>query len=314
MHGAAGSGMLCTRSFFGGVVMEKIRRNKKAILFFLLPGLVIYTVLLMLPIVGSLILSFFKWNGIKGVPMVFTGLSNFKTVITDESFWHSIKNIMWFMVLTLVTQLPIGLLLAVMLSGRFKGYRLFKFAYFVPQVLSTTVIGLLWYFILMPTGVLNTILKEIGLAQLARNWLVGKGTAMTTIILVNTWCGIGFHMTVSYAAISGIPDDVIEAARLDGAIGLKKVFYIIIPMIWESIISSIVVIITAVLKQFDLVYIMTEGGPNGLTDVPSILLYKEAFRYNNFGKASVIGVYIFILSVVFTVVSLKITKREHVEY
>ena len=116
-----------------------------------------------------------------------------------------------------------------------------------------------------------------------------KNTAMTTIILVNARCGIGFHMTVSDAAISGIPDDVVEAAKLDGAVGIKKVFHIIIPMIWESIISSIVVIVTAVLKTFDLVYVMTEGGPNGLTDVPSTLLYKEAFRYNDFGKASVIG-------------------------
>ena len=259
-------------------------------------------------------MSFFKWNGIKNVPMVFVGFSNFKAVITDAMFWHSIKNIMWFMVLTLCTQLPIGLLLAVMLSERFRGYRLFKFAYFVPQVLSTTVIGLLWYFILMPTGVLNTMLQGIGLDSLVKSWLVDKNTAMTTIILVNTWCGIGFHMTVSYAAISGIPDDVVEAAKLDGAVGLKKVFHIIIPMIWESIISSIVVIVTAVLKTFDLVYVMTEGGPNGLTDVPSTLLYKEAFRYNDFGKASVIGVYIFILSVIFTVISLRITKRERLEY
>ena len=294
--------------------MEKIRRNKKAIAFFLIPGMILYTILLMVPSAGSLIMSFFQWNGIKGVPMIFVGFDNFKRVISDTAFWHSVKNIMWFMILTLITQLPVGLLLAVMLSERYRGYRIFKFAYFVPQVLSTTVIGLLWYFILMPTGVLNTVLRSVGLDSLVRSWLVDRNTAMTTIILVNTWCGIGFHMTVSYAAISGIPEDIIEAGKLEGASGLKKIRYIIIPMIWESIISSIVVIITAVLKTFDLVYVMTEGGPNGLTDVPSTLLYKEAFRYNDFGKASVIGVYIFLLSIVFTVISLRITKRERLEY
>ena len=294
--------------------MEKIRNNKKAILCFLLPGLLLYTVFLMVPIGGSFVLSFFNWNGIRNVPLEFAGLSNFQAVIKDPAFWHSIKNIMWFMVLTLITQLPIGLLLAVMLSERYRGYKIFKFAYFVPQVLSTTVIGLGWYFILMPTGVLNTVLQSLGLDSLTRMWLVDKNTAMTAIILVNTWCGIGFHMTVSYAAISGIPDDVIEAAKLDGAVGLRKVVSVIIPMIWESIISSIVVIVTAVLKTFDLVYVMTEGGPNGLTDVPSTLLYKEAFQYSNFGRASVIGVYIFILSVIFTIISLRITKRERLEY
>ncbi len=294
--------------------MEKIRKNKKAVLCFLAPGLLLYTLFLMVPIGGSFVLSFFDWNGIKNVPLEFVGLENFQAVITDSTFWHSIKNILWFMVLTLATQLPIGLLLAVMLSERYRGYRLFKFAYFVPQVLSTTVIGLVWYFILMPTGVLNTVLGSLGLDHLVKMWLVDKSTAMTSIILVNTWCGIGFHMTVSYAAISGIPDDIVEAAKLEGAVGLKKVFYIIIPMIWESIISSIVVIVTAVLKTFDLVYVMTKGGPNGLTDVPSTLLYKEAFQYSDFGRASVIGVYIFILSVLFTVLSLRITKRERLEY
>ena len=294
--------------------MEKIRKNKKAVLCFLAPGLLLYTLFLMVPIGGSFVLSFFDWNGIKHVPLEFVGLENFQAVITDSTFWHSIKNILWFMVLTLATQLPIGLLLAVMLSERYRGYRLFKFAYFVPQVLSTTVIGLVWYFILMPTGVLNTVLGSLGLDHLVKMWLVDKSTAMTSIILVNTWCGIGFHMTVSYAAISGIPDDIVEAAKLEGAVGLKKVFYIIIPMIWESIISSIVVIVTAVLKTFDLVYVMTKGGPNGLTDVPSTLLYKEAFQYSDFGRASVIGVYIFILSVLFTVLSLRITKRERLEY
>ena len=294
--------------------MEKIRKNKKAVLCFLAPGLLLYTLFLMVPIGGSFVLSFFDWNGIKNVPLEFVGLENFQAVITDSTFWHSIKNILWFMVLTLATQLPIGLLLAVMLSERYRGYRLFKFAYFVPQVLSTTVIGLVWYFILMPTGVLNTVLGSLGLDHLVKMWLVDKSTAMTSIILVNTWCGIGFHMTVSYAAISGIPDDIVVAAKLEGAVGLKKVFYIIIPMIWESIISSIVVIVTAVLKTFDLVYVMTKGGPNGLTDVPSTLLYKEAFQYSDFGRASVIGVYIFILSVLFTVLSLRITKRERLEY
>ena len=294
--------------------MEKIRRNNKAVVFFLLPGFILYTVLLMIPIGGSLVLSFFKWNGIKGVPLVFVGFDKFISVITDPIFWHSFQNILWFMLLTLLTQLPIGLLLAVMLSGRYRGYRLFKFAYFVPQVLSTTVIGLVWYFILMPTGVVNTILRTLGLNNLTRMWLVEKNTAMTSITLVNTWAGIGFHMTVSYAAISAIPDDILEAAKLDGAVGLKKVLLVIVPMIWESIISSIVVIITAVLKTFDLVFVMTEGGPNGLTDVPSTLLYKEAFRYNDFGRASAIGVYIFLISIIFTVLSLRITKRERLEY
>ena len=294
--------------------MEKIRRDRKAILVFLLPGLLIYTVLLILPIGGSLILGFFKWNGIRGAEMTFERIDNIFDVFQDPSFWHSMKNILWFLVLTLFTQLPIGLLLAVLLSGQFKGYKFFKAAYFIPQVVSTTVVGLIWYFILMPAGVLNEILEFLGLEMLIHNWLVEPSTAMTSIILINTWCGIGFHMATSYAAIQALPSDVIEAAVLDGCTGLRKIRYIIVPMIWQSIVSSIVIIVTAVLKTFDLVYVMTSGGPNGLTDVPSTLLYKQAFKYSNFGRASAIGVILFALSVLCTIFSLRITKREVIEY
>lgn len=294
--------------------MEKIRNNRKAALLFIAPGFLIYTVLLLLPIFGSAYLGLFQWNGIKGATMTFVGLNNFVEVLTDTAFWHSVKNIIWWMILTFLIQLPVGLLLAFMLSTHFRGYKFFKATYFVPQIISTTVIGLVWYFILMPSGVLNTTLKQMGLASLAHTWLVEKGTAMTTIILVNAWAGIGFHMTVSYSAIQAIPDDVMDAASLDGCVGLKKVFYIIIPLIWESIISCCIVIVTAVLKQFDLVYVMTSGGPNGLTDVPSTLLYKQAFKYSDYGVGSAIGVIIFIASVLCTLLTLRLTNKEKIEY
>jgi raffinose/stachyose/melibiose transport system permease protein len=294
--------------------MEQLRKNIKTVLVFILPGIVVYTLMLMLPIAGSLILSLFKWNGIRNAPMIFTGIQNFIRVFSDDKFWLAIRNILWFLILTLVTQLPIGLLLAVFLNIRFSGYKFFKTMFFVPQVLSTTVIALVWYFILMPVGVLNNVLNMIGLDSLARMWLVEPSTAITSIILVNSWAGIGFHMTVTYAAISSIPDEILEAAVLDNCTGLKRVFYIIIPMIWESITSCVIIIVTGILKQFDLVFVMTEGGPNGLTDVPSTILYKEAFRYTNFGKASAIGVFIFLFSVMLTIISLRLTKRERLEY
>lgn len=293
--------------------MERLRKNRKAVLVFLLPGLLIYTTLLILPIFGALGFSFFKWNGIKGAAMTFVGLDNFGSLLTDPKFWASMQNIAWFLILTLLTQLPIGLLLAVLLSKQMRGYKFFKAAYFVPQVLSTTVIGLVWYFILMPQGTLNTVLQALGLEQCIHIWLSDPATAMTTIILVNTWAGIGFHMTVSYAAIQAIPTDIIEAATLDGCVGLRQVGRIIIPLIWESIISSLIIIVTAGMKTFDLVYVMTNGGPNGLTDVPSTLLYKRAFLYDNFGNASAIGVILFLVSILLTVLSLRITKRDTIE-
>ena len=293
--------------------MERLRKDRKAILVFLLPGLLVYTALLILPIFGALGFSFFKWNGIKGSPMTFVGFTNFVKLMSDAKFWTSMKNIAWFLTLTMLTQLPIGLMLALLLSKQMHGYKFFKAAYFVPQVLSTTVISLVWYFILMPQGTLNTLMNLLGLEEYIHVWLSDPATAMTTIILVNTWAGIGFHMTVNYAAIQAIPADIMEASVLDGCMGIRKVFCIVIPLIWESIVSCMVIIITVGMKTFDLVYVMTNGGPNGLTDVPSTLLYKRAFLYDNFGSASAIGVILFLLSIILTVLSLRITRRETVE-
>jgi raffinose/stachyose/melibiose transport system permease protein len=294
--------------------VERLRKDIKTILFFLLPGLLVYTIMLVLPIIILVIMSLFEWNGIRSNPMIFIGIENFLRVLTDAHFWIAVKNIAWFMILTLLTQLPIGLFLAVLLNTHFPGYKLFKTIFFVPVVLSTTVVSLVWRFILQPAGVLNTILSIIGFESLTHFWLVEPATAMTSIILVNAWVGIGFHMTITYAAISGIPEEIMESALLEGCVGIKRTFLIIIPMIWETITSCIIIIVTAVLKTFDLVFVMTEGGPNGLTEVPSTLLYKEAFRYRNFGSAAAIGVFIFALSILLTIISLGITMREQLEY
>jgi raffinose/stachyose/melibiose transport system permease protein len=267
----------------------------------------------MVPIGGSLVISLFKWNGIRNSKMVFIGIQNFLQVFSDPKAWLAVKNISWYLVLSLLTQLPLGLLLAVILCANFKGYKIFKTMFFVPQVLSTTIVALVWYFILMPVGVLNNILNMAGLQFLTRMWMVDPSSAITSIILVNSWAGVGFHMTVTYAAISAIPDEIMEAALLDSCTGIRRVFHIIIPMIWNSITSCIIIIVTGIIKQFDMVFVMTEGGPNGLTEVPSTLLYKEAFRMANFGKASAIGVCIFISSVLVTIASLRLTKREQIE-
>ncbi|HUX49739.1 MAG TPA: sugar ABC transporter permease, partial [Spirochaetia bacterium] len=229
-------------------------------------------------------------------------------------FWQSIRNILWWIVLTLVTQIPIGFLLANLFSSRFSGFRVFKAIVFLPQVISATVIGLLWYFVLRPDGVLNTTLTTFGAAALGRDWLVNPGTAMTSVILVNTWIGIGFHMTLFFAAISSIPDSILDSCKLDGITGARKLFRITVPLTWETLRVCLIIAITQSLRAFDLVFVMTEGGPNGLTDIPATLLYRESFRFQRFGVGSSIGVLILLISLIFTLISLRLLRRETVEY
>jgi raffinose/stachyose/melibiose transport system permease protein len=283
---------------------------------FLLPALLIYVLLEIIPVIQSFYFSFFDWPGIQGVPLKFVGLRNFIDLLKSKLFLTSIKNILWFVGLSLLTQLPIGFLFAILLSNFCKGYRFFKASYFIPLVLPITATSLLWRFILFPNemGVLNHILISLGLGNLATGWLINKSTAMTAVILVTAWGGTAYYLTIGFAAVTGIPDDVLESAEIDGASGVKKVFYITIPMVWEAIKISIIMIITGVLKIFDIVFVMTEGGPNGLTHVPATLMYYEAFKYNHYGLGSAISTIIFLMSIIITVISLKLMTGEKYEY
>lgn len=291
--------------------MVKYRKSAWPIILFLLPALLIYTTLEIVPIIQTFYFSFFKWNGIGGVPLKFVGLQNFIDLISFKGFWLSMKNIMWFLVLSLLTQIPIGFFLAILLSSRLKGYRFFKAAFFSPLVLSTTAVGLMWYFILFPnSGVLNNILTSIGLENLAKNWLIDKGTALNSLILITAWISTGYYLTIGFAGISAIPDEIMEAGLIDGADGFKKVIYITIPLISESLKISVILVITGILKIFEIVFVMTQGGPNGLTEVPVSLMYNEAFKYSHYGRGSAIAILVFLMSIIMTILSLKLMQSK----
>ena len=260
--------------------MERYRRNKKVIFLFLLPALLIYVVLEVIPVAQSFYFSFFDWPGIQGVPLKYVGLDNFISVFQNSQFQ--------------------------------RGQRFFKAVYFIPMILPVTATGLLWQFILKPneSGVLNQLLMKLGLEQLCTGWLINSSTAMMCIILVTTWASVAYYIVIGLAAVNAIPEDVMEAATIDGAGQGKKVFYIIIPMIWESVKISVVMIITGVLKVFDMVFVMTEGGPNGLTHVPATLLYYQAFKYDHYGIGSAISTIMFFMSLILTVISLKLMNQD----
>lgn len=292
--------------------MERYRRNKKVIFLFLLPALLIYVVLEVIPVAQSFYFSFFDWPGIQGVPLKYVGLDNFISVFQNSQFHQAVKNILLFVAVGLLTQLPIGFLFAILLYNVKRGQRFFKAVYFIPMILPVTATGLLWQFILKPneSGVLNQLLMKLGLEQLCTGWLINSSTAMMCIILVTTWASVAYYIVIGLAAVNAIPEDVMEAATIDGAGQGKKVFYIIIPMIWESVKISVVMIITGVLKVFDMVFVMTEGGPNGLTHVPATLLYYQAFKYDHYGIGSAISTIMFFMSLILTVISLKLMNQD----
>lgn len=285
--------------------------KRRTIILFLLPALVIYVGLAVIPIIQSVRFSFFEWNGVSGSPLTFVGFRNFITIFQSDAFYHALKNALIFAVLNLLLQIPLGYFLAYLLSDFSKGYRFFKAIFFASVILPMTATALLFKLIFgsTETGALNTILMSLGIIDEAKGWLIQKSTALLFVIIANAWCGFGYHMTLGFAAIMDIPTEVLEASTLDGATGLRKIVSIVVPMIWESLKISIVMIITGSIKIFDIIYIMTEGGPNGMTQVPAVMLYNEAFKYSHYGLGSAISVVIFVLCIVLSGMSLKLMNK-----
>lgn len=290
----------------------KIRSSKAKwiAVCFVLPALIIYTVFQIIPLIGAFYFSLSDWNGLAGSPITFVGLDNFKRIFEDAGFILSLKNMAKMVILSVLFHTPIALLMAVAIQGKTKGAKFFKAVYFVPTVFPLTAVGLLWYFIFMPNGSLNTILTNIGLEKLAVPWLVENATAMNTIIFVNIWAGVGYYMVILLAGLTTISTDVYEAAAIDGATPVKRFFYITVPLLKPIIKMCILMDIIGSVKVFDLVFVMTEGGPNGLTNLPTTLVYQEAFKYDHYGVGSAIGIIILLICLAGTILSEVVTSKK----
>jgi len=287
----------------------KNRKNLISATLFLLPALFIYFVFQIIPLFGGVYFSFMDWNGIAGSAIHYVGFRNFTEVFASNDFLLSLKNMAKMVIFSVAFHTPIALLLAVTLNSGCRGYRIFKILYFVPTVFPLSAVGLMWYFVFMPTGTLNSVLGALGLDQLMTPWLVDAGTAMNSIIFVNIWAGIGYYMVIILAGLTTIPSDVYEAAAIDGASSITKFFYITIPMLKSTVSICILMDIIGSVKVFDLVFAMTGGGPNGLTNLPTTLLYNEAFKYKHNGIGSAIGVIIFLICLSLTLISNYLTKN-----
>ena len=276
------------------------KQLKRTVFLFVLPALFIYIAFQIIPLFGAMGFSLVSWNGIAGSKITFVGLQNYIDAFKNPAFILSLKNLLRFTVLSVLIHTPIALLLAVALNAKIKGYRFFKALFFVPTVFPLTAIGLMWYFIFMPAGAFNAFLEAVGLGQLAQSWLVNAGTAMNTITFVNIWAGVGYYMVILLAGLTTLPTDVYEAAKIDGATSVQAFFHITVPLLKPTISMCFLMDIIGTVKVFDLIFAMTGGGPNGLTNLPTTLMYNEAFKYSHYGMGSAIGMIILIICLVGT--------------
>jgi raffinose/stachyose/melibiose transport system permease protein len=289
--------------------MDLIFKNKKYIFLGLLPALSLFIFFVVYPIIRSFFYGFYDWNGLS--KPVYVGLANFKAVLSDKVFWHAFRNNIFIVVISVFGQIPLGLVLAVLLNDKFRGAKFFRFIFFMPMILSTVVVGLLWSTILnSQVGIVNNLLKNIGLGSLAHDWLGEPGLALYSMGFVIIWQFFGLYMIILMAALQNIPKEVFESAELDGAGGLTKLFHITLPMIWSSIMACVVLCIAGGMKTFDLVFTMTQGGPAHATDLMAIYMYNKTFEIYKYGYGSAVSLVIFVLSFALIIGSRALMSRK----
>lgn len=272
-------------------------KKKYIITFFILPTLIFYLVYMIMPIVMSLFFSFTNYSGMGAIE--FVGVENYKRLTEDPRFLISLKNTLIILVFALSFLLPGAFLMSVLLNKKMRGVNIAKAFIFSPFVIAPIVIGLIWAFILDPyKGLINMFLERVGLDFLTLQWIGGGTITPYAVGFVYTWQTLGFITVVFLAGLKFISKDIYEAGLIDGATPRQELFYITIPLLKETFIINVILIITGCFKIFELVVQLTGGGPNHLSEVLVTYMYFASFQQSQYGYGMAISVAIFLISVV----------------
>ncbi|GAT68146.1 ABC transporter [Planomonospora sphaerica] len=276
------------------------RRTLMTITLFLLPALVLFVLLVLAPILLAAYASVFKWNGFGGLPTNFIGLDNFTRMFEDPVFLGDLWRGLILIVLSLVVQLPLALGLALLLNQPMRGRAFYRLLFFAPYVLSEVITAVLFTMFFSPErGLANEMLSMIGLEELSSTWLSDPSSVMYSVFIVMTWKYFGFHMILYLAGRQGIPNELIEAAQLDGATGWKVFRHVTLPLLGPTIRISAFLSIIGAIQLFDLVWVLTEGGPIHSSETMAITMFTFGFGRYQVGYASAISVVMFLISLVF---------------
>ena len=290
--------------------MNKVMGNKKTIALFVLPAFIIYAIFALFPIAYNIYMSLFNTDLMSG--MNFIGFGNYTGLFKDRTFRHALSNNIFMVFGSLIAHMPLAMFFANAIYKKIKGSAFFQTVFYLPSVICGVAVGLTWTFIYNGNyGLLNAFLKFIGLGDLSQVWLANKDLAMFCIIIVIMWQYVGYHMVIQLAAMRNIDASFYEAAEIDGATGWQQFKYITFPMIKPILKVDAVLIITGSLKYYDLVAVMTSGGPNHATEVMSTYMYYQAFNVLKYGYASAIGVILMVLCIMSVGISNTVFRTEN---
>ena len=292
---------------------KKEKRNLISAIPFMLPSLVGMVIFSILPIVISIVISFTKWNGLdrltgKTLAENFVGLENYRQILGTSEFWKVLGHTCYYIVLYIPLVLIMSLLIATILNKNMKGITTFRVMYYIPVLTSWVAASLIWKWVLSPQyGVLNQILGSVGIS--GPDWLTDKIWAMPAIVLASVWKDMGFYGLFLLSGLKAIDVGYYEAAEMDGAGKIKQFFKITIPMLSPSMFFCIIMALINAFQLFPQVQIMTEGGPNGATQVMVERIYTYGFKYFKMGYASAYSWLLFVIIFILTLIQMKLQNK-----
>jgi raffinose/stachyose/melibiose transport system permease protein len=277
-------------------------RRASIITIFLLPSVILYTVLVVLPVIQAAYYSLFRWDGLE--PLVnFVGLHNYVLALSNPVFVGTLAHNLLIVALSLCIELPFALLISLVIGKKLPGGMIFRAIFFMPFVISEVIAGVIWQFIYRPEGgLLNAILQALNPHSQGVLWLADPRLTLASIFVVIVWKYFGLYVVLYTAAIQNVPDEIIEAARIDGASGIQATRYITLPLLGTTIRLSILLSALGSLQIFDLIYVMTHGGPIHASEVMATYLITYGINAFAMGFGSAIGVIMFLTCFVFAMI------------
>jgi multiple sugar transport system permease protein len=289
------------------VKSKTIRRNRIIAYTFLLPNIIGFLVFILIPVIASFFMSFTSWNGFGVVE--FIGLDNYKQLLKDDNFKISFFNSILFMVISVPITLFLSMLIAVALNQGIRFVKVFRTAVFLPYVTATIAVAAVWQLIFNPTmGPINGVLMNFGIDQ-PPGWLSSPTWALVSVSIVYIWHSVGYYMVLFLAGLQNIPDYLYEAAELDGAGPISKFFNITVPMLSPILFFTTIIGVINSFKVFDLIYVLTGGGPGRSTHVLVYDIYNTAFKQFEYGYASAMAYVLFLLILVISIIQFRGQKK-----
>jgi len=281
-------------------------------ILFILPSLLLVALFVLYPFVQGILYSFTNWDGIS--ISRFVGLENYINLFKDASFKKALANTIFFTVALVIIMNPLALLMASLLNSKIIGKHVFRTLIYIPTTISLIVVSNIWTIILTFNGYFNKLLELIGLEKYVIDWLGNYDLAPIVIVLIIVWQGLGNSMVFYLAALQGVPAELYESAKIDGATKWNNFRYITLPLIMTTVTVVLFLQISSMLKIFDIPYIMTSGGPGDATMTVTMLIYNQAFKFNTAGYATTTGIVLMVFSIIVSSLQTKITGAKEVSY